>query len=252
MISLLSFRHERVKHPNEDIPMEQSSENQQEDTQSQEDCMKNYHIARLRFGLVDLDLRDAIKEGDGTRLLVTLPYLLMLFHLYKRTKYAYVTLLHLVKAFALLPESLANELVHDRFWNTKGGAGNNIPLLDLRMEHMVRLFKLSLKQLGANIDSKGAQRIAQSLGHVEELINNIDNDVQITRRSGYHSSKHLRETVQSITRDLTEVGAFENQPGREYPSFKGFQRNITSKLDFYEYYGWMDRLLKIWTAVYES
>ena len=238
-----------MKHSNEDILMEEHPENQQQDSQGQEDFIRNYHIARLRFGLVDLDLRDAIKEGDGARLLVTLSYLLILFHLHKRTKYACVTLLHLVKAFALLPESLANELVHDRFWNTKGGAGNNIPL-DLRMEHMVRLFKLSLKQLGANIDSPGAQRIAQSLGHVEELINNIDNDVQITRRSGYHTSKHLRETVQSITKDLTDVGAFENQPGREYPSFKGFQKNITSKLDFFEYYGWMDRLFKIWTVMY--
>ena len=91
-----------------------------------------------------------------------------------------MTLLHLVKIYALLPSGLAHELVHERFWNSKGGKGHNIPL-DLRMEHMVRLFKLSLKKLGANINHIGAQRIAQSLGHLEELIRRVNKDCEIER-----------------------------------------------------------------------
>ena len=210
----------------------------------------NYHVARLRFGLVDLFLRDAIKEGDGYSLLKALPYILMFFHKYKRTKYAYVCLLHLVKVYSILSKSLAHELIYDRFWNTKGGAGNNIPY-DLRMEHMVRLFKLSLKQLGANVDIKGAQRIARSLGHVEKLIDNIDVDINLAKRSGHHSSKHVRETVETIVKDLTDMKVFVHKDAREYPSFKGFEKNCLEKFDFHQYYHWIDRLLKLWSAIYE-
>ena len=79
------------------------------------------------------------------------------------------------------------------------------------MEHMVRLFKLSLKQLGANIDCIGAQRLAQSLGHVEKVIQNVDCDCSITKRSGYHSTKHLRESVFQIVKDLVEIDAFHQE-----------------------------------------
>ena len=134
-------------HPEEDLLG--SEELQKVEKQKpKQDYVYNYHTTRQRLGLIHLYIIDAIHEGDGQQLFAILPYILLLFHLYKRTKYAYVMLLHLVKTIALLPSGLANELVHDRFWNTKGGAGNNNPL-DYCMEHMVGLFKLSLKQLGA-------------------------------------------------------------------------------------------------------
>ena len=244
------FRHEKTKHPNEHIPSHTESVSFSEKKTEEEDFLRNYHVARLRFGLLDLFVRDSI-QGDGARILLCLPYLLLLFHHYKRTKYSYVILLHLVKVYALLPESLAHELVYCRFWNTKGGAGNNIPL-DLRMEHMVRLFKLSLKQLGANIESKGAQRIAQSLSHVEEMMHNIDYDGSIVKRSGYHSTKHLRETVTQTVSDLFEIGAFKEEKGRKHPSFPKFSKNVVDKMNFTEYYSWMARLLKLWEAVYKA
>ena len=110
---------------NENVSSTSSDKNTKE---QEEDCVMNYHVTRLRFGLLDLFVRDAIQEGNGDHLLLSLPYLLMLFHHYKRTKYAYVLLLHLVKVYALLPESISHELIYCRFWNTKGGAGSNIPL----------------------------------------------------------------------------------------------------------------------------
>jgi hypothetical protein len=73
-------------------------------------------------GLVLLSLEDAVKEGDGQRL----------FEIYKNikrnTKYAYVTLLYLVKICALFSEYEAQRLKWNRFFNNHGGKGKNIPL----------------------------------------------------------------------------------------------------------------------------
>ena len=55
---------------------------------------------------------------------------------------------------------MAFELIHNRFFNATGKAGDNIPL-DLRMEHLNKLLKTALKQLGANVTEVGAQRIAR-------------------------------------------------------------------------------------------
>ena len=218
--------------------------------ETKRDHQLEYHLARLRFGLLDLHLRDAIKEGDGQRLFNTMPYLLLIFNAYKRTKYSYVTLLHLVKVLVLLPEGIAREVVSDRFFNRKGGLGNNIPM-DLRMEHMVRLLKTSLKQLGANISEQGAQRIAQSLNHVENILQNASNDCKVQEPSGRHSSKPLHEKVKQTVNDLNAEECFTEIPDREYKSFPGFDRNIFSQVNFGKCLQWIKDRLKRWEAIYE-
>ena len=85
--------------------------------------------------------------------------------------------------------------------------------LNLRMEHMVRLFKLSLKQLGADVNHIGAQRIAQLL---EELIRSADKDCKIEKASGYHSSKHLKEVVLQVFNDLKSADVFEVEARRSH------------------------------------
>lgn len=44
------------------------------------------------------------------------------------------------------------------------------------MEHLNKLLKLALKQLGANVTETGAQRIAKSLEAVEDILVNVDRD----------------------------------------------------------------------------
>ena len=215
-----------------------------EEQKPKRDYVYNCHTSRQRFGLIHVYIIDAIHEGDGQQLFAILPYILLLFHLYNHTKYAYVTLLYLVKTIAFLHSGLANELVYDRFWNTKGGEGNNNPL-DLCMEHMVRLFKFSLKQLGAHVSEAGAKRIAQSLGHLEDLLRQTDQDCHMTQASGYHSSKHLKEIVLQVTNDLNSMIPFKHTPGWHHPNFLKFPGNLPERLDFTELYYSTSRLLRI-------
>ena len=74
------------------------------------------------------------------------------------------------------------------FFNNLGKAGGNIPL-DLRMEHLNKLLKIALKQLGSNVSEKGAQRIAKSLQAIEEIIVNVDKDCN--RKYKYYRTKFV-------------------------------------------------------------
>lgn len=214
-----------------------------------EDYVNNYHSARLMFGMLIMLFNDSVKEGDSIGLLKFLKVAFLMLHTYKRVKYAYVVLLFLAKVYAILSEKLAFEVLHDWYFNNSGKAGANIPL-DLRMEHLNRLLKLALKQLASNISEAAAQRIAKSLSTLEDVLRMIDKDCNIKSRSGFHSSKHLDETVLSITKDLHDMKAFSFQPGREYKSFKGFKRNLLHKLDYREFYSWASRLFGVWQTMY--
>ena len=113
-----------------------------------EDSLYNYHRGKLIFGLFMLDLSDAIREGDGQRLMNLYKIGLIFFNFHGSTKYFYTTLLLLVKIHAILPEGQAFRLIWNRFFNKHGWKGRNIPL-DLRLEHLNNFLKACLKVLGA-------------------------------------------------------------------------------------------------------
>ena len=142
--------HERSHHdPNESSTQTDAMPEQEEEDKS-DDLVKNYHSARLTFGLLMMLFSDSVKEGDSIGLLKFLKVALLMLHSYNRVKYAYVVLLFFAKIYATLSEKLAFEVLHNRYFNNSGKMGANIPL-DLRMEHLNRLWKVALKQLASNI-----------------------------------------------------------------------------------------------------
>lgn len=76
----------------------------QECGSTKQDFKFNYHQNKLVFGLLLFDFNDAVREGDGERLLDLYKLALLLYHSEGHTKYAYIVLLHLVKVVAVLPE----------------------------------------------------------------------------------------------------------------------------------------------------
>ena len=145
--------------------MAPESEQCEDETPKDEDWKRNYHTARLTFGLIILLLTDAVKEGDPRRLLHSIKIALLFLYTYERVKYAYVVLLFLAKLHAILPTGMAFELIHNRFFNASGKAGGNIPL-DLRMEHLNKLLKIGLRQLGScTKNCQGVSRFRTSNKH---------------------------------------------------------------------------------------
>lgn len=67
------------------------------------DYKKEHTEARLSFGFLLLNFLDAVKEGDGERLMRLYKVALLIFKTYGHSQYAYSTLLLTVQINATLP-----------------------------------------------------------------------------------------------------------------------------------------------------
>ena len=124
----------------------------------------NYACSRLSFGLFIANFDDAVKEGDGERILCCWKFSLLIFKAFNHNKYALASLLLQAGIKAMLTPRQAHCLTWNRTVNSRGGNGKNISL-DLRLEHLNNLTKGLLKNLGPNIRSERcASRCCNSIG----------------------------------------------------------------------------------------
>ena len=117
--------------------------------QKEYDGINEYAKEVLTLGLFYLEYKDAIREGDGTRVLRCWKYLLLFFRASGHTNYTIEAFTLLSQYYYLFPPQLAQQLMWSRFVNTTGQKGHNIAA-DLHMEHLNRMCKDAVRQLGAN------------------------------------------------------------------------------------------------------
>ena len=87
------------------------------------DARYNYACARLNFGMLLYNFDDAIKEGDGDRILRCWKFILLIFRAYKHTKYAFAALQLFFYTSCMLSERMSHLLVWNRTVNNHGGKG---------------------------------------------------------------------------------------------------------------------------------
>ena len=149
-----------------------------------------------------------------------------------------------------MPEFEAHRLKWERFVNSHGGRGCNIPL-DLKKEQQNKLLKTMWRSLGPNLNEGNAARIAGTLDSFEQILTNVDKDCQLFRRSSHRSTPNKEEAVYQIIADLMSVKAMEFQAGRTgHASFQNFTSNILEKLDYRDLHGWMKVLIEKWGSIY--
>ena len=122
----------------------------------------------MSLGLFYLEYNDAIKEGDGLRLLRCWRYLLPLFKLTGRTNYSLEVLYMLYNYHYVFSPRQAQQLIWCRCINTHGMQGRNIAC-DLHMEHLNRLCKEAVQGLGANKTPDAIVRIGKCIGKVSDF-----------------------------------------------------------------------------------
>ncbi len=101
----------------------------------------------LSLGLLYLNFKDSVREGDGTRVMVAWKYFMLIFKATKHKNYAMEALTMLTQYFVILPPNLAEQLKWSRFVNVHGFPGRNISA-DLHMEHMNRTVKTIVTGFG--------------------------------------------------------------------------------------------------------
>ena len=210
------------------------------------DGVLDYSREVLTLSLMYAEFNDAIKEGDGDRVIRCWKFLLLLFKASNRTNYSVEALNLLSQFYILLPPRLAQELAWSRFVNTSGKKGGNIPM-DLHMEHLNRSCKTAVAHLGANLTPKAIVRIGKCIRPLTNLGTAFDLSTGVARRSGAHSDADVSADITKVVAELTGKSAvFKSLPGRKHNAFKTFSGSLLDNLNKENLLTWMQgRLYKM-------
>ena len=154
------------------------------------DPVYTYASEILSVGLLYLELKDAIKEGDGNRVFRVWMFLFLIFRAAKRTSYAIEAFTLLSQYHLILPPRLAEKLKWSRFTNVHGLSSHNVSC-DLRMENLNRVAKTTVEGLGANKNKKAIICVGKAVGTLSTLLENFDKQHNVSVPSGHLSKKVL-------------------------------------------------------------
>ena len=203
------------------------------------DHVRAYAKEVVSLGLLLMEFIDAIREGDGDRIIRCWRYFLPLFKCSDRTNYS-------VEAFNLLfeyeyafTERMKQHLKWERTINATGRPGRNVPM-DLHMEHINKHCKQAMGSLGSNIGEKSVGRIGKSIGELMKVTQQFDSDNNIHEDIGRHPKRTVEMDMNKLLLELhTGSKVFEHVPGRKHTQFKTMQVNMTRKLSSADLKKWM-------------
>ena len=212
---------------------------------SNRDHKHEHTLARLSFFFFLLDMLDAVKEGDGERLMRLYKVALLYYNAYGHSHYAYSTFLLTLQVNASLSPRMAHSVTWNRFWSTRGGNGGNIPL-DLHLEHSNNFLKSFLKGLGPNLSEAVARRVSQSIGVLRDMMEKVDGELCVRKPTGTHCYEQQEIDVLTLVGVFREGQLFSEIPGRQFNAFPRFEKNLLGKIQYKELWLWMKAKLKEW------
>ena len=199
----------------------------------EKDDMFNYQCSLLEYGMLILNVFDAIREGDGKRIFrcwkSQLPYLR---NDAGSTKYALEALGMMFQVYGLLSPKHSHELKWNRTALLRSGLGNNIPL-DLLLEFFHRLLKEVQCKLGPNAtNQKAIDRYCHGIDITKVALENLDRECCVIRRSGQHYE---------IAVEIISQKAFTWTPGRSYKQFKDMDSTLLEHFYLQNMFQWINK-----------
>ena len=170
------------------------------------DSVYAYATDFLTMALLWHGFHDAIKMGDGNRMLSYWKFLTAIFKDTRHSNYAKEGFLLLAQSSLLSPRKIA-EIKWSRTVNTHGRPGKNIPV-DLHLEHLNKRLKGMLHGLGSNISPESVQCASKVLGLVETVCTNFENVSNITPTKDYHSMPSFDKDLQKLHEQLVAEKVF--------------------------------------------
>ncbi len=79
-------------------------------------------------------------------------------------------------------------------------------------EHLNRLCKTAIEGLGANKSKRARLRIGRTVGMLEALLNNFDNDNDVTNISQAHTARNIKKDLNIVVKELQEIQASTELP----------------------------------------
>ena len=205
----------------------------------QTDLVKEYSICLLRYYFLFIDIKDAVREGDGERIATLHKELLQHFKSDSGfNAYAIEMLVSIVQIEVFLSESEAHRCKSASTVNWKGGSGNNIEA-DLLQENINRDLKNYIKGMGANKTNKAIERLSKAIGGLREIIQNFDNKTGNKAKPSLHSHKSSKNDEQQIINVLINLKPFSSIEGRKHDTFLDASSNTLATLDMNAFHEWL-------------
>lgn len=177
------------------------------DRPSESDRVQAFACDVLTLDLLYMEFTDAIREGDGSRILACWKFFLLIFKASNRTNYS-------IEAFNLLAQDqflFSPQLVMQLKWictvNTHGRPGKNIPC-DLHMEHLNRECKSGLRGLGSNITDMSVMCVGKCIGKTTAVLKGFDKVNAVPKEADYHTqivAGRPEEVVDTTYEDMQSV-----------------------------------------------
>lgn len=203
------------------------------------DHIQEYAKEVLSMGLLLMEFADAIREGDGLRILCCWRVFFPIFKATNRSNYSVEAFNLLVQHDFICTPRLRQQLVWERTVNVHGRLGKNIPC-DLYMEHLNHECKGAIGSLGPNISSVNAvARIGKSVGELLKVAGQYDTIAGINPESGKHAKRSAAADLDKILKQFEESHVFLSEPGRKHDHFPNFVVNPTRQLN--------QKKLQVWT-----
>ena len=159
-----------------------------------------------------MEFIDGIREGDGYRILRCWRDFLPIFKATNRKNYSIEAFTFLVQHDFLFSPRLRQQLVWERTVNVHGMPGRNISC-DLLMEHLYRVCKGAMGNLGSNIQSNDSvSRIGKSVGELMSLVEHYDHINDIKPESKDHSKWSEAADLDKIIEELKNLEIFKPMP----------------------------------------
>jgi len=205
------------------------------------DDIYDYNSALLSDGMLFLNFLDAVKEGDGSRIMRQYKYFMLWCKADKShsIKYALECLYQMFLINSLLSPRDAHRYIWNRGVNNHGSPGKNIPL-DLEVEHSNNHVKQAIKNLGPNVSEISVNRICYAEKSTKSIIHNMEKCVDKGYKFGAHTKKDTNQDLQAVVKRLCEVDVFERQYGRSLNHFSKFERSPILQLDMSMIYKWIN------------
>lgn len=202
------------------------------------DGVYNYARVMCHFGALIMEVKDAWSEGDGERMVRCWKLLMPHFKAAGHTKYALEALRLQIQINATLSPNLAHQVTWNRFVNIRGGLGKNIPC-DLHNEHVNKLLKQIITNMGSNLTEKSLQRAARSVTALDAITESFDAHSGVPHRTTAHSTKPDIEDVKKVMATVKKHQLLTPLGHREHRAFPGLPLNPLSKWDLKATKSWI-------------
>ena len=187
-----------------------------------------------------MEFRDAWAEGDGERVLRCWRLFLPHFQVAGHTKYSLAAFNVQLQIKATLSPNAAHQVVWHRFVNSRGGIGKNIPC-DLYNEHVNRLVKRIIQNMGPNLTEASLQRAARSVSTLHVICQTFDKQSGVPHGTVAHSTRPDRVDVLKVVGTVMQHKLLTPVPGRKHNSFPTLHLDPLHKWDIKKAKTWIEK-----------